>query len=202
MSKNDKTISERTNKWEKKIQAEQEEPKIEEHSQTEIESHLEELKFPSREKLEDQLASAELKIEEYKNQFLRVKAEIDNLRKRTEREKVDTIKYGTSRLLTDLLPVVDSLIHGLQSLESQDLRAKNMKKGMSLTLDLLHKVLAKHGVEVIDPQPGIPFNPELHEAMSIQKTLTTKADTIVQVMQKGYRLNGRVLRAARVIVAG
>lgn len=201
MSKNDKTISERKNKLGKKIEAEENEPKVED-AQSEIESPLEELEFPSREKLENQLTSMERKVEEYKNKFLRAKAEIDNLRKRTEREKIDVIKYGTSQLLTDLLPVVDSLIHGLQSLESQDPHAKNMQEGMSLTLDLLHKVLVKHGVEIIDPQSGDSFNPEFHEAMSIQKILTAKTDTIVQIMQKGYRLNGRVLRAARVIVAG
>ena len=202
MSKNDKTISERKNKCEKKIETEEKEVKAEEDTQPEIASPIEESELPSREKLEDQLIGMEHKVEEYKNQFLRAKAEIDNLRKRTEREKSDAIKYGTSQLLTDLLPVVDSLIHGLQSLESQDSCAKNMREGMSLTLDLLHKVLVKHGVEVIDPQSGDCFNPEFHEAMSIQKILTAKANTIVQVMQKGYRLNGRVLRAARVIVVG
>lgn len=204
MSKNDKTISERKNQREKMIEAEKEEPKTEKDAQPGIESPPEEeLELPSRETLEDQLTSMERKTEEYKDQFLRVKAEMDNLRKRTEREKADAIKYGTSRLLTDLLPVVDSLIHGLlQSPESQDPHAKNMREGMSLTLDLLHKVLAKHGVEIIDPQPGDSFNPEFHEAMSIQKIPTAKADTIVQVMQKGYRLNGRVLRAARAVVAG
>ena len=239
MSKNDRTISERKNKWEKKVEAEKEKVKVEgtqpeiesslevegtqpeiesslevegtqpeiesslevEGTQPEIESSLEELEFPSREKLEDQLTSMEHKVEEYKNQFLRAKAEIDNLCKRTEREKADAIKYGTSQLLTDLLPVVDSLIHGLQSLESQDPCAKNMREGMSLTLDLLQKVLVKHGVEIIDPQLGDSFNPEFHEAMSIQKILTAKSDTIVQVMQKGYQLNGRVLRASRVVVA-
>ena len=201
MSKNDKTTSERKNKWETIITAEEEEPKVED-TQPEIESPPQELEFPSREKLKDQLTSMERKVGEYENQFLRVKAEIDNLRKRTEREKSDAIKYGTSRLLTDLLPIVDSLIHGLQGSESQDPHTKNMRKGMSLTLDLLHKVLAEHGVEIIDPQSGDSFNPVCHEAMSIQNVPTAKTDTIVQVMQKGYRLNGRVLRAARVIVAG
>ncbi|WP_373566701.1 nucleotide exchange factor GrpE [Coxiella-like endosymbiont] len=202
MSKNDKTISEHKNKCEKKIETEEKEVKVEEDTQPEIESPLEEPELPSREKLEEQLIDLEHKVEEYKNQFLRAKAEIDNLRKRTEREKSDAIKYGTSQLLTDLLPVVDSLIHGLKSLGSQDPCAKNMREGMSLTLDLLHKILVKHGVEVIDPQSGDFFNPEFHEAMSIQKILTAKANTIAQVIQKGYRLNGRVLRAARVIVVG
>ena len=203
MSKNDNTISEHKNKQEKKIETEEKEIRTkEDDAQPAIESPPEELELSIPEKLGDQLTIMEHEIEGYKNQLLRTKAEIDNLRKRTEREKADAIKYGTSQLLADLLPVVDSLIHGLQSLESKDLRAENMREGMSLTLDLLYKVLTKHGVEVIDPQSGDSFNPEFHEAMLVQKILTAKANTIIQVMQKGYRLNGRVLRAARVIVVG
>ncbi|QTS83974.1 nucleotide exchange factor GrpE [Coxiella endosymbiont of Amblyomma nuttalli] len=219
MSKNDKTIFELKNKHEETIKVGKiigsegeelkEEPKTKaEESQVEniqskiVESPPEEIECRRCETWKDQLTNMAYKVEEYKDQFLRVKAEIDNLRKRTEREKADAIKYGASRLLTDLFPVVDSLIHGLQSPESQDPYAKNIREGMNLTLELLYKILSKHGVEIIDPKPGDFFNPAFHEAMSVQKMPTAKADTIVQVMQNGYRLNGRVLRAARVIVVG
>ena len=173
----------------------------EEDISQEIGSHREELEFPSQQTLEDQLTHMEHQINEYKSQLLRAKAEMENLRKRIEKEKMDIIKYGSKQLIADILPVVDSLIHGLESSASQDPHVKSMRDGMSLTLDLLYKSLEKHGVQVIDPKPSDFFDPALHEAMSVQKVSDVKLNTIIQVLQKGYQLNGRVLRAARVIVA-
>lgn len=203
MSKKEKTESglESQNKWEKVLESEEEKIKVEENASQEIEPHREELEFPSHEKLESHLTSLERKLDEYKNQYIRSQAEIDNLRKRAERDIANAIKYGGERLITDLLPVVDSLIHGLESRESSDPHTQSLREGMSLTLDLLHKTLEKHGVEIIDPKPGDPFNPAFHEAMAIEKVPNAEPDTIAQVIQKGYQLNGRVLRAARVLVA-
>ncbi|ABX77641.1 molecular chaperone GrpE [Coxiella burnetii] len=190
------------NKWEKVMEAEEEQEEGRGDGSQEMEPHREGLEFPSREKLEGQLTRMERKVDEYKTQYLRAQAEMDNLRKRIEREKADIIKFGSKQLITDLLPVADSLIHGLESPASEDPQVKSMRDGMSLTLDLLHNTLAKHGVQVINPNPGDPFDPALHEAMSVQAVPDAKPDTIIQVLQKGYQLNGRVLRAARVIVAG
>ncbi|ACJ20349.1 nucleotide exchange factor GrpE [Coxiella burnetii] len=190
------------NKWEKVMEAEEEQEEGGGDGSQEMEPHREGLEFPSREKLEGQLTRMERKVDEYKTQYLRAQAEMDNLRKRIEREKADIIKFGSKQLITDLLPVADSLIHGLESPASEDPQVKSMRDGMSLTLDLLHNTLAKHGVQVINPNPGDPFDPALHEAMSVQAVPDAKPDTIIQVLQKGYQLNGRVLRAARVIVAG
>nr|A9KG91.1 RecName: Full=Protein GrpE; AltName: Full=HSP-70 cofactor [Coxiella burnetii Dugway 5J108-111] len=190
------------NKWEKVMEAEEEQEEGGGDGSQEMEPHREGLEFPSREKLEGQLTRMEHKVDEYKTQYLRAQAEMDNLRKRIEREKADIIKFGSKQLITDLLPVADSLIHGLESPASEDPQVKSMRDGMSLTLDLLHNTLAKHGVQVINPNPGDPFDPALHEAMSVQAVPDAKPDTIIQVLQKGYQLNGRVLRAARVIVAG
>lgn len=199
MSKKQKTEFESKNKWEKVLEGGEEEIKIEEDASQEIEPR-EELEF-SREKLESHLSSLETKLNEYKNKYIRSQAEMDNLRKRAERDIANAIKYGGERLITDLLPVVDSLIHGLESPESSDGHAKSLREGIGLTLDLLNKTLEKHGVEIIDPKPGDPFDPVFHEAMAIQKVPNVKSDTIAQVMQKGYQLNGRVVRAARVLVA-
>ncbi|WP_259430899.1 nucleotide exchange factor GrpE [Coxiella burnetii] len=190
------------NKWEKVMEAEEEQEEGGGDGSQEMEPHREGLEFPSREKLEGQLTRMERKVDEYKTQYLRAQAEMDNLRKRIEREKADIIKFGSKQLITDLLPVADSLIHGLESPASEDPQVKSMRDGMSLTLDLLHNTLAKHGVQVINPNPGDSFDPALHEAMSVQAVPDAKPDTIIQVLQKGYQLNGRVLRAARVIVAG
>lgn len=204
MSKNEKTEFEfeSESKSGKVLEAGGEEKvKVEDDISQEIEPHREEIEFPSREKLEIQLTNLEQKLDEYRNQYLRSQAEIDNLRKRTERDIVNAIKYGAERLITDLFPIIDSLIHGIESPESINLNAKSLREGMSLTLDLLHKTLEKHGIEIIDPKLGDPFNPAVHEAMAIQNVPDAKSDTIVQLMQKGYKLNGRVLRAARVVVA-
>lgn len=189
------------NEWEKIIATEEKERDAESISK-EIEIHREELESPSSEELEDQLAQMKHQVDEHKSQYLRAQAEMENLRKRIEREKADIIKYVSKQLITDLLPVADSLIHGLESPVSEDPRIKSMREGISLTLDLFHNTLVKHGVQVIDPEPGGPFDPELHEAMSVQKALNASPDTIIQVLQKGYQLHGRVLRAARVIVVG
>ncbi len=191
------------NKWEKVMEAEQEQEQgVGDDGAQEMETHREGLEFPSREKLEAQLARMECKIDEYKTQYLRAQADMDNLRKRTEREKADIIKFASKQLITDLLPVADSLIHGLEGPVSEDPQVKSMRDGMSLTLDLLHNTLAKHGVQVINPNSGDPFDPALHEAMSVQAVPEAKPDTVIQVLQRGYQLNGRVLRGARVIVAG
>src|SRR5690606_8091525 len=139
--------------------------------------------------------------DEYKERALRVQAEMENVRRRTERDVANAVKYGTEKLIGDLLPIVDSLVRGLDSPESHDPHAKGMREGLSLTLDILHKTLTKHGVQIIDPIPGDALNPTLHEAVSMVKDPKAKPNTIIQVMQKGYQLNDRILRAAIVVVA-
>lgn len=161
---------------------------------------LPEIDFPTRGKLEDQLTEMEKKVDEYKEKAMRAHAEMENSRRRAERDVEKAHKFGNEKLLVDLLPVVDSMIRGLESPESHDPHVKSMREGIGLTLDLLHKTLSKHGVQTIDPKPGEVFNPELHEAMSVVQDPSAKPNTIVQVVQKGYELNGRVLRAAMVIV--
>ncbi|MBW5803108.1 nucleotide exchange factor GrpE [Coxiella endosymbiont of Ornithodoros amblus] len=198
---NPESETKQKNKSEKVMEAEQEQEEGVGDGVQEMETHREGLEFLSREKLEGQLTRMERKVDEYKTQYLRAQADMDNLRKRNEREKADIIKFCSKQLITDLLPVADSLIHGLESPASEDPQVKSMRDGMRLTLDLLHNTLAKHGVQVINPNPGDPFDPALHEAMSVQAVPEAKLNTVIQVLQRGYQLNGRVLRGARVIVA-
>lgn len=185
-------------KW--KQFAETEQPVAEEvdKSQEEITGQLE---FPSRDELEKELTSKEMKLEEYKNQLMHTQAEYENLRKRTEREVAKAHKYGIERFVIDLLPVVDSITRGLEGPESNDPHVKSVREGMQLTLDMLEKILMKHGVTPINPTKGDEFNPLRHEAMSMQTDPNAKSNTILEVLQKGYELNGRILRAAMVIVA-
>lgn len=158
------------------------------------------LEFPDRKKLEDQLTAMEMKMDDYKNQVLRAHAEVENVRRRTERDVSNAHKFGSEKLLADLLPVIDTLVRSLESPESRDSHAQAMREGVSLTLDLLQKTLVKHGMEMIAPKPGEPFNPELHEAMSAMSDPDAEPNTIAEVMQTGYQLNGRVLRAAMVMI--
>jgi len=159
------------------------------------------LTFESRQELEAQLNALESKAEEYKAQALRAHAEMENLRRRVDRDVQNAHKYGTEKLLNDLLPVVDSLVRGLEGHADAQGDSKAMVDGMQMTLEMLLKTLQKHGVTVIDPAQGDAFNPEMHEAMSMQQVPGSEPNTVVQVLQKGFELNGRVLRAAMVIVA-
>jgi molecular chaperone GrpE len=145
------------------------------------------------------LDAANAKADEYRNDALRARAELDNVQKRTAREIANAHKYALERFLTDLLPVKDSLELGYAAATgSSDIAT--LREGMELTLKLLDAVLDKHGVQVLDPV-GEPFNPELHQAMSVQESTEIAPGTVATVIQKGYVLNGRLLRPAMVIVA-
>lgn len=164
-------------------------------------SEGDQLDFPSRQQLEDQLTAMERQVDEYKQQAARAQAELKNFRQRAERDIGDAHKYGVSQLIQALLPVVDGLVRGLESGTPTDPQVVALHAGMQLTLDLLHKALAKFGVEMIAPAAGDPFDPKLHEAMGMQQQPGAKPNTITQVLQKGYQLHGRVLRPAMVMVA-
>ena len=144
------------------------------------------------EQLQNQLAEAQQRT-------LRLQAEMDNMHKRAERSLSEAHKYATSKLLTDLVPVMDGLVHGL-AVEGAA-TVETLRHGMQLTMEQLSKVLARHSVKEIDPKMGETFDPMLHEAMSMVPNPDVAPNTVLQVLQKGYELNGRVIRAARVIVS-
>ncbi|HLD17181.1 MAG TPA: nucleotide exchange factor GrpE [Coxiellaceae bacterium] len=151
-------------------------------------------------KLQDQLTALEIQVNEYKDQMLRVQAEMENVRRRSEQAVVDAHKFGSTKLIQDFLPVVDSLHRALSSEPVEDSHVKNMRKGIELTLDMLIKTLEKHGVKILEPRIGEEFNPEHHQAVSMVLDEKAKPHTILQVLEKGYLLNGRVVRAAMVVV--
>lgn len=159
------------------------------------------IEYPSHQALEDQLTALEKQLEEYKDKAFRAQATLDNIKRRAERDVENAHRYGTEKLLVELLPVVDSLNRGLEDKTSKDPKIESLREGMQLTLDMLLKALKKFGIQEIDPVIGDSFDPTLHEAMSIQKVPSQEAHTIVRVLQKGYKLNDRVVRAAMVIVA-
>lgn len=169
--------------------------------QEQQEDTVEGLDFPSRKELEDKLTAMEQQVEECRNQVLRAQAEMENVRRRAKSDIANAREFGSQSLVKDLLPIMDSMIRGLESPDSQDPHAKAMREGLAITLDMLQKMMLKHGVEFIDPKRGDVFNPEKHEAMSMVSDPNAEPNTISEVLQKGYLLNGRVLRAAMVIVA-
>ena len=158
------------------------------------------LDHPDYRALADKVESAEEKANKFWNQFLEAQAELENTLRRAERDVANAHKYGQDKFLVELLPVVDSLERGLEIEHKEDAVLNNMHDGMQLTLDMFLGVLKKFGVEQIDPM-NKPFNPEHHEAMSVQTVKDARPNTVLQVIQKGYLLNGRLVRAARVIVS-
>lgn len=191
---------EKTDKWQKI--AEEAQNQEQSNPETEIPEDEGQLEFATRQQLEDQLTAMERQVNEYKEQAARAQAELKNAQWRAERDVSNAHKYGVEQLIKALLPVVDGLVRGLESGDLADPKVKALHSGMQLTLDLLHKALIKFGIEIIEPAEGDEFDPKLHEAMGVQNLPGAKPNTIVKVLQKGYQLHGRVLRAAMVMVTG
>ena len=133
------------------------------------------------------------------DKVVRAQAEMENLRKRAARDVENAHKYALEKFTDELLPIMDSLELGL----SASVKAKNLDdlcKGMELTLEMFNTVMEKFGITMIEPK-GEKFNPELHDAVSMQETNDSNSGIIIEVMQKGYALNGRLIRPAMVVVA-
>jgi len=150
------------------------------------------------ETLRTALSEAETRADESHNALLRAVAEADNARKRAQRDIEAAGRFGAERLAADLLEVADSLELGIAAGAEAD--AARLVEGMEATRRLLVKAFERAGITVVDPQ-GQPFNPELHEAMMTQESAESAPGTVMAVVQKGYTLNGRLLRPARVIVS-
>ncbi len=149
---------------------------------------------------EEQLNAANSAVNDYKSQLLRAHADIDNIRKRSEKDIANAHKYGLDRLISELLPVIDSLERGLCLDVKDNEFASRVHEGLQMTLSLLLDTLAKFGIKVVDPL-NEAFNPELHQAISMQENSELPPNTVVQVLQKGYLLNDRLIRPALVVVA-
>jgi molecular chaperone GrpE len=148
--------------------------------------------------LQDALAAAETKALESRDLYMRALAEMENMRKRSARDIEQAHKYALEKFAQDLINVKDSLELGLQAGQSSN--AEGLLAGTEATLQLLTKAFERAGIVGIEAQ-GQPFNPEWHEAMVTQESADQPANTVLQVVQKGYQLNGRLLRPARVIVS-
>jgi molecular chaperone GrpE len=147
---------------------------------------------------EPTLAEAVARAEQHRADFLRAIAELENFRKRSAREIEAARQYGIERFAGDLLPVIDSLAYALESAAAPD--AATLLEGQRATLRLLRKSFERAGLVELDPA-GQPFDPAQHEAMAMRESADHPPHTVLQVVQKGWMLNGRLLRPARVIVS-
>jgi len=168
--------------------------------QTTIEPHADNESTASDEHLQQQLAEAEAKAKEHWDQLLRVKAEQENLRRRHEREVENAHKYALERFVQDLLPVIDSLEMGAEAAAGEGATLEKVREGTELTLKMLLSTIERFGIQAVHPE-GEPFNPEYHQAMSLLESPEHAANTVMNVMQKGYTLNERLIRPAMVVVS-
>ncbi|ELK2035855.1 nucleotide exchange factor GrpE [Vibrio vulnificus] len=150
--------------------------------------------------LEAALLASEARVKEQQDSVLRAKAEVENMRRRTEQEIDKARKYALNRFAEELLPVIDNLERAIQAADAESEAVKPLLEGVELTHKTFVDVVSKFGLKEINPE-GQPFNPEWHQAMSIQESPDLESNTVMFVMQKGYELNGRVIRPAMVMVA-
>jgi molecular chaperone GrpE len=148
----------------------------------------------------DELAAAKKEVAENYDRYVRTVADLDNFRRRTVREKEELRLFATSRVLEDLLPVLDNLALGLAAAKQPAADLKTLVGGVDMVLQQLKAALAGHGLKEINPA-GQPFDPHLHEAISHQPSTEVKEEHVLTVVRTGYTLNGRLLRPAAVIVS-
>lgn len=169
-------------------------------NQTPPEAQAQAAAEPEQVSAAEQIEQLQAAVQQAQENALRAQAEMQNVRKRSLREVEHARKFALERFMSDLLEVNDSLEKGLEAAEGDLVTAEQLKEGTELTLRILRQVFEKHGLELVDPT-GEPFNPELHEAMSLLPSEDQPADSVLHVIQKGFVLNGRLLRPARVIVS-
>lgn len=157
------------------------------------------LEHPSYLELQAKLEAAEEKATQNWERVLRMQADMDNTQRRVERDVANAHKYALEKFVLDLLPIVDSMERGLQ-ISSDEQSVNAVLEGIQMTLTMFYSTLEKFGVLPVDPQ-GEAFNPELHQAVSIQPSGDAKSGTVLNVLQKGYLLNNRLIRPAMVVVA-
>lgn len=155
---------------------------------------------PDHGDLQQQLDAASALAEEHNNQHLRAVADLENYRRRSVRERDELRQYATSSLMEELLPILDNLGLGIASARTQT-DSNAVADGVSMVRDQFKGVLKSNGLVEIDPQPGDAFDPHQHESMAHQPSDEIPAEAISQVIRVGYSLNGRLLRAASVVLS-
>ena len=152
------------------------------------------------ETMEQQLAKAQVTIKDYWDQMMRLRAEIENNLKRAERDIENAHKYALKNFVENLLPVIDSMEMGQVAAGADNATLESIREGTALTISMFVQVLEKNGLQQIDPL-GDKFDPERHQAISMIAAENAESNTVIEVMQKGFLLNDRLVRPAMVVVA-
>ena len=191
----ERLIDEQEQKTEAPVSEEMDEWQASPESDVADDSSYKDLRYKD---LEEKLALSEQKADENLEQARRALAEMENIKRRADRDITSAHRYGQEKMANSLLPVIDSLEQALQLVDKE--QSASMTEGLELTLKLFLDALKKNNIEQVDPM-GAPFDPNEHEAMSIVEAPGMPANSIVTVFQKGYKLYDRMIRPARVIVA-
>ncbi|MGF1738106.1 nucleotide exchange factor GrpE [Photobacterium satsumensis] len=190
---------------EKKVQDEQLQQDVEavetESAEEEVvEMTLEEQQAARIAELEAALLTSDAKVREQQDSVLRARADVENMRRRSEQEIDKARKFALNKFAEELLPVIDNMERAIEMADKNDEAIKPMVEGVDLTLQTMMGTVEKFGLKQLNPM-GEAFNPEFHQAMSIQESAEHAPNTVMLVMQKGYELNGRVIRPAMVMVS-
>ncbi|MGF1761088.1 nucleotide exchange factor GrpE [Photobacterium sagamiensis] len=165
-----------------------------------VEMTAEEIQVARIAELEAALLTSEAKSKEAQDAALRARAEGENVRRRSELEIDKARKFALNKFAEELLPVIDNMERAIEMADKNDDAIKSMIEGVELTLKTMTDTVEKFGLKQINPE-GEAFNPEYHQAMAIQESADHAPNTVMFVMQKGYELNGRVVRPAMVMVS-
>ena len=190
-------MSQDTNQEDTAAETQQPEVEVDEKLQAEVELDQAEL---AEEQAEAQIDELQQKLSTLGEQLLREQAEMQNVRRRAQRDIESAHKYALEKFASELLSVVDNLERAIEAIDAEDEAQKAVAEGLELTLKTFIEVLGKYNVEAVDPE-GQPFDADLHQAVSTVPNNDVEPNTVINVFQKGYTLNGRLIRPAMVVVS-
>ena len=198
--KNKEEVSEEEKSTEEQKSESIEDDSVKDDPQSEVVESEESLEKSEEEIAVDPLSELEVQLEEMRDQVLRHQAEVQNVKRRAEQDVEKARKYALERFCNELLPVVDSLEMAILSEPPDQEDSESILKGVKLTLKMFVDTLAKFNLEQMNPE-GEPFDPKLHQAVSMVENNEVEPNTVLSVMQRGYILSGRLIRPAMVVVS-
>lgn len=198
--KNKEEVSEEEKSTEEQKSESIEDDSVKDDPQSEVVESEESLEKSEEEIAVDPLSELEAQLEEMRDQVLRHQAEVQNVKRRAEQDVEKARKYALERFCNELLPVVDSLEMAILSEPPDQEDSESILKGVKLTLKMFVDTLAKFNLEQMNPE-GEPFDPKLHQAVSMVENNEVEPNTVLSVMQRGYILSGRLIRPAMVVVS-
>jgi molecular chaperone GrpE len=193
-------VSQDTNHEDTSAKSEQPEVNAEEKLQSEAEIDPSESTEEQENQTVNQVEELQQKLNTLGEQLLREQAEMQNVRRRAQRDVESAHKFALEKFATELLSVVDNLERAIDAIDAEDDSQKAVAEGLELTLKTFIDVLAKHNVEPVDPE-GQPFDADMHQAVSMVPNGEVEPNTVINVFQKGYTLNSRLIRPAMVVVS-